>query len=158
MSGPQRIVVIGVGNEYRRDDGTGPAVLHMLRDLMPAGVELVPSDGEPTSLMEAWTGASAAIVIDAVAGGPAASGTLHRLDVTAGPGQLPADRGASSHGLGPASAVALARQLDRMPATLIVHGIEGADFSHGVGLSPAVAARVGELAAAVLSDVRAACG
>ena len=34
--------VIGVGNEFRRDDGAGPAVLARLRDLAPPGV---PPDG-----------------------------------------------------------------------------------------------------------------
>ena len=32
------VVVIGVGNEFRRDDGAGPAVLARLRDLAPPGV------------------------------------------------------------------------------------------------------------------------
>jgi Ni,Fe-hydrogenase maturation factor len=33
-------VVIAIGNEFRRDDGAGPAVLLKLRDLVPAGVDL----------------------------------------------------------------------------------------------------------------------
>jgi hydrogenase maturation protease len=156
MTGTRGVVVIGVGNEYRTDDGTGPAVLGMLRGVVPAGVALVLSDGEATSLLEAWAGAATAIVVDAVAGGPAAPGTLHRLDVSADPGPLPAERGTSSHDLGVGSAVALARALGRMPARLIVHGIQGADFRHGDALSPPVAARMGDLANAVLADIRAA--
>jgi hypothetical protein len=53
-------VVIGVGNEFRRDDGAGPAVVAKLRDLASPGVELVTMDGEPTRLIEAWTGAALA--------------------------------------------------------------------------------------------------
>ncbi len=155
MTGGQGVVVIGVGNEYRADDGVGPAVLGMLRDVVPGAVPLVPSDGEPTRLLEAWTGAATAIVIDAVAGGHAPPGTLHRQVVTADAG-LPPDRGASSHDLGVGTAVALGGALGRLPARLIVHGIQGADFGQGVGLSPAVAARIGDLAAAVLADIRAA--
>ena len=60
-------VVIAIGNEFRRDDGAGPAVLRQLRDLVPSGVDLVLSDGEPARLVEAWTGAALAIVVDAVA-------------------------------------------------------------------------------------------
>jgi Ni,Fe-hydrogenase maturation factor len=30
-------VVIGIGNEFRHDDGAGPAVVSALRDLAPAG-------------------------------------------------------------------------------------------------------------------------
>jgi Ni,Fe-hydrogenase maturation factor len=40
-SGGKLAVVIGVGNEFRRDDGTGPAVIGRLRDRVPPGVELV---------------------------------------------------------------------------------------------------------------------
>ena len=68
MSGPSGVpvVVIGVGNEFRRDDGAGPAVVRKLRDLVPSGVGLVITDGEPTRLLEAWTGAALAVVADAV--------------------------------------------------------------------------------------------
>jgi hydrogenase maturation protease len=163
MSGGHRIVVIGVGNEYRADDGAGLAVLGALSDVMPAGVEVVHSDGEPASLLEAWTGAATAIVVDAVTGGTAAPGMLHRVELLAdrwpsASGPVLADRGASSHDLGVGSAVALARALDRMPGRLIVHGIQGADFGHGAALSPPIAARISELAATVLADVRAAAG
>jgi hydrogenase maturation protease len=155
------VVVIGVGNEYRADDGAGIAALGLLRDL-PDGVALVPSNGEATSLLETWTGAATAIVIDAVADGPAAPGTLHRLDVMAETdalaGAVLTDSGTSSHDLGVRSAVALARVLGRMPGRLIVHGIQGADFSQGVTLSPPVAARIGDLAAAVLADILAVSG
>ena len=41
------MMVIGVGNEFRRDDGAGLAVVARLRDRVPPGVELVLTDGEP---------------------------------------------------------------------------------------------------------------
>lgn len=148
-----RVVVIGVGSEYRSDDGVGAAVLHMLSGEVPDSVVLVPSDGEPTRLVETWAGASTVIVVDAVAGSGDAPGSLYRLDVPATGEQLPAERGASTHDLGVGSAVALGRALDRMPSRLIVHGMEGADFSQGITLSPPVAARIGDLVAAVLADI-----
>lgn len=152
------VVVIGVGSEYRCDDGVGPAVLGKLSDIVPGGVALVPSDGEPTRLVETWSDASTAIVVDAVAGGGHAPGALYRFDVAAYDEQLPAERGASTHDLGVGSAIALGRALDRMPGRLIVHGVQGADFGPGVTLSPAVAARIGDLVAAVLTDIREAAG
>ena len=65
MSGPGRapVVVIGVGNEFRRDDGAGPGVVGKLRDLGPSGVELVITDGEPTRLIEAWIAVTLAVVV-----------------------------------------------------------------------------------------------
>jgi hydrogenase maturation protease len=143
-------VVIGVGNEYRRDDGLGPAVLARLRDLAPATVRLVPSDGDPGALIEAWSGAGTAIVVDAVSGDP---GRTRRLVIDrAGPDPA---RTISSHGLGLAEAIGLARALDRMPGQLIVHAVEAADFGYGLGLTPAVAVAADAVTSAVLADLGA---
>ena len=144
-------VVIGVGNEFRRDDGAGPAVIARLRDLAPPGVRLVVTDGEPTRLIDAWTGAALAVVVDAVRAEPPDPGRIHRFVVDqpgAGTG-----RGASSHGLGLDDAIALAAALDRMPRRLIVHAIEAADLTQGPGLSPPVAAAVDAVARTVLDDL-----
>ena len=144
-------MVIGLGNEFRRDDGAGPAVVARLRGRVPPGVELVLTDGEPTRLIEAWTGAALAVVVDAVRADPSRPGRVHRFVLDqpiGGPVQT-----VSSHGFGLDDAVRLALALDRMPGRLVVHAIEAADLSQGQGLTPLVAAAVGDLARAVLSDV-----
>jgi len=155
VSGPGRgtVVVIGVGNEFRRDDGAGPAVIDQLRGLVPVGVGLVITDGEPTRLIEAWTGAALAVVVDAVRAEPPHPGRVHRFVVDR-PGAGVA-RTASSHGFGFDDAIALAAALDRMPGRLIVHAIEAADLTQGTGLTPAVAEAVGVVAAAILGDIAA---
>jgi hydrogenase maturation protease len=147
----QPAVVIGLGNEFRHDDGVGPAVVARLRDLVPSGVELVITDGEPTRLIEAWTGAALAVVVDAVRAQPPQPGRIHRFVLDRpGPG---AGRPASSHGFGLDDAIALALALDRMPRRLIVHAVEAADLTQGTGLTPPVAAAVDAVAAAVLDDI-----
>jgi len=144
-------VVIGIGNEFRRDDGAGPAVLARLRGRVPGGVELLVSDGEPAGLIEAWTGAPLAVIVDAVRAEPSVPGRLHRLVLhQAGAAEV---RPVSSHGLGLDSAIGLARALERMPGTLIVHAVEAADLGQGPGLTPAVAAAIDTLAGAVLRDL-----
>ena len=155
MSGPScvPVVVIGVGNEFRHDDGAGPAVVDRLRGLVPPGVGLVISDGEPTRLIEAWTGAALAVVVDAVRAEPPQPGKIHRFVVDR-PG-AGAGRPASSHGFGLDEAIALALALDRMPGRLIVHAIEAADLTHGPGLTPPVAAAVDIVADAILDDAGA---
>jgi hydrogenase maturation protease len=158
VSGPGRVpaVVIGIGNEFRRDDGAGPAVVGRLRGLAPPGVELVITDGEPTRLIEAWTGAALAVVVDAVRAQPPHPGRVHRFVVDRpGPG---AARTASSHGFGLDDAIALALALDRMPGRLIVHAIEAADLAQGPGLTPAVAAAVDPVTAAILDDIGSFAG
>jgi hydrogenase maturation protease len=62
-------------------------------------------------------------------------------------------RTASSHGFGLDDAVRLALALDRMPGRLVVHAIEAADLSQGAGLTPIVAAAIGDVARAVLSEI-----
>jgi hydrogenase maturation protease len=109
------------------------------------------TDGEPTRLIEAWTGAALAIVVDAVRAEPSQPGTIHRFVVDR-PGTGP-ERAASSHGLGLDDAISLAIALDRMPGRLIVHAIEAADLTRGTGLTPAVSAAVGRAAGAILDDI-----
>ena len=154
--GQTAVVVIGIGNEFRRDDGAGPAVIARLRGRVPAAVRLVVTDGEPTRLIDAWTGAALAVVVDAVrvpGPRPPDPGHVHRF-VAGRPGPA-ADQTASSHGFGLGDAVALALALDRMPGRLIVHAIEAADLTQGPGLTPAVAAAVDIVALAILDDLAA---
>jgi hydrogenase maturation protease len=155
VSGPGRepVVVIGIGNEFRRDDGAGPAVVGRLRGLVPPGVELVITDGEPTRLIEAWFGRALALVVDAVRSEPSQPGRVHRF-VLDRPG-VGIARTASSHGFGLDDAIALAVALDRMPGRLIVHAIEAADLTQGTGLTPAVAEAVDVAVAAILVDIGA---
>lgn len=149
MAGPA--VLIGVGNEFRGDDGAGPRLVAGLGDRVPAGVRSVLSDGDPAELIDAWAGARLAVVVDAVRASPAVPGRLHRLALD---GRHPLPGGAvSSHGLGVGEAVGLAHALNRLPRLLIVHAVEAGDVSPGTGLTAAVSAALPELAAAVLADL-----
>ena len=164
MSGAGRIVVIGLGNEFRRDDGAGPAVVELLRAYPLRDVELLVSEGEPGGLLTDWTGASLAVVVERGARvpggpGPAAPGGEAGLDGTDDPAAgLAWGPAASSHGLGLGEAVSLGKVLGLLPARLILHGVEAAHLDLGEGLSPAVAASLGPLAEAVLRDIPASHG
>jgi hydrogenase maturation protease len=144
-------VLIGVGNEFRRDDGAALWLVHRLRDRVPAGVRIVLSDGDPAELIDAWADAPLAVVVDAVQAAPGVPGRLHRLMLDH-PHPAPG-RAVSSHGLGVAGAIGLARALGRLPDRLIVHAVEAGDVSLGTGLTPAVSAALPQLAAAVLADL-----
>ncbi len=63
--------MVGVGNEYRRDDGFDSYVIAVLAERQTAdpglsGVELHTTDGEPTRLLDLWTGAELAVLVDVV--------------------------------------------------------------------------------------------
>lgn len=147
-----RTVVLGAGNPFRRDDGAGPAVARRLAGRLPAGVTVAAIPGDAADLLAALEGAARAVIVDATASG-APAGTVRVFDAAAAP--LPATfcRSGSSHGLGVAEAVELARVLGRLPPRLTVYGIEGADFTDGEGLSPAVDAAVEAVAGELLVEL-----
>jgi hydrogenase maturation protease len=139
------IVVIGVGNAFRRDDGVGWAVLSRLGERvaqgrLPGDVVLAACDGEPARLIGLWADAGLALVVDAVHALPASPGRVHRLEQPAALSSRSART--SSHGLGLAEAVELARELGRLPGRLVLFGVEGEDDSLGPGLSGPVSATV----------------
>jgi len=153
MSG---VVVIGVGNRYRRDDGAGPAVLDALATGATAGrARLVELDGEPARVIEAWAGAELAIVVDAVRSENAAAGTVRRIEVGADVGVLgdSASTAGGSHALGVGTAAVLGRALDRMPVRLVVFAVEGAHFGHGETLSEPVRHAVTEVTARIAAEI-----
>jgi hydrogenase maturation protease len=134
------VIVIGVGNELRRDDAAG---IVAARRLSARGLAALEHGGEPAGLVELWAGADEVVLIDAVSSG-APPGTIHRLDASASP--LPRELlVCSTHALGMGGAVELARALGRLPPRVLVYGIEGRDFAAGVGLSAEVERAVGEL-------------
>jgi hydrogenase maturation protease len=144
--GARRRVVIGVGNEFRRDDGFGPAVVAELArrqagDPRLAAVELRASDGEPTRLLDLWTGADLAVVVDAVRDGGDVPGRRYELTFDALTGAVE-QRAASSHRISMGSTVALGRVLDRLPGRLVMLAVSGREFGFGAGLTPPVAEAV----------------
>jgi hydrogenase maturation protease len=135
-------LVVGVGTE-RGDDAAGLLVARALRaSRHPAAVaELA---GDLTRLIDLWQPTDRVAVVDAVRSG-APAGTVHVLDATANP--LPAGlAAASTHGLGLGTAIELARGLGRLPARLVVYGIEGSRWTEGTGVSPEVSAAVDRVA------------
>ncbi len=149
---PPPILVIGLGNPWRGDDGLGPAVVEKLARLNLPWVSLQTATGDAAGLLERWAGAQTVILVDAVSSG-AAAGTVFRFEAQDGP--LPEDyfAGLSSHALGLAQAVELGRTLGKLPPRLIVYGIEGKSFAPGGGLSGDLAPVVAAVAAQILKDL-----
>jgi hydrogenase maturation protease len=130
------LLIVGLGNAWRGDDGAGTAVARALGD----DPRVLVHEGEPIALLDAWAGAAEVMVVDAVSSG-APAGTVHRLDAAAAPLPATVARG-STHAFGLAETIELARTLDRLPPRLMVYGIEGEDFLAGDELSAPVRAAV----------------
>ncbi len=131
-------MVIGIGNEYRGDDGVGRIVARRIAALGIAGVSVCEASGESLTLMELWRGAGRVLLVDALKSG-AEPGTVMRMD--AGSAPLPAEfvQQCSTHALSLAEAVELARSLGQLPPEVVIYGIEGLSFEHGNRLTPTVA-------------------
>lgn len=150
--GAAPVLVACVGNSLAADDAVGPAVYEELAARpLPAGVrvELLAVGG--VRLLDELNGERALVVVDAVSFG-APPGTLHLL-----PWDRIPENGASpvtSHGIGIREAIEIGRILfaDRMPARVLLVGVEGRRFDDvGAAMTPEVAAAVSAAAEAVRS-------
>jgi hydrogenase maturation protease len=122
--------IIACGNRNRNDDGAGLVVADQLRSL---GVEVTVVSGEAVSLIDSWRDVDDVIIVDTVVSG-APVGTVHLWDSEQ---SLPLSFSpASTHGLGVAEAIELARTLGLLADRLRLYGIEGQDFGFGTNLSP----------------------
>jgi hydrogenase maturation protease len=114
-------------------------------------IAVLEHEREPLGLIDQWEGAAAAVLVDAIQSG-AQPGRIRRIDASAAP--IPAElRSCSStHAVGVAEAIELARALGRLPARVTVYGVEGTRFNAGGGFSREVGAVIDSLAGRVLSE------
>lgn len=127
-------VIVGVGQLAAGDDAVG---LHVARSLAARGFE-VRECADASVLLSLCEAARRIVLVDAVVGG-GPPGTVIRLDARDLAGTITP---LSSHGLGIAEAVELARTLYGEPRLDIVGISIDLPTHHAVELSPAVAAAI----------------
>jgi hydrogenase maturation protease len=142
-------IIIGIGNDFRRDDGVGLAVAQRIAERNLPGVRVLSGISESTAMLDAWSGASRAVVVDAVTGANSDPGRIRRWT---GP-DLETSAVVSSHALGLAQTCALGQALARMPDELVVFTVDVVDTNHGIGLTPAVAAAVPNLVDVIVDEL-----
>jgi hydrogenase maturation protease len=148
---PRRVLVVGLGNPDRGDDGIGAIVAHRLAGRLPSDVAVVVRSGDMLSLIEDWAGFDALVCVDAAApiGTP---GRVHRIDLATT--DLPQGiSNTSSHGFGIADAIGLARSLHLALQDIIVYAVEGRCFDGGAPMTPEVMAAAGETAKCIVAEV-----
>jgi hydrogenase maturation protease len=150
----RRVLVIGLGNDLRGDDGAGLRVVRRLQGRVPETVRLIEALPDAVALLDLWEGADEVVVIDAMRSG-APAGTVATVDIGSGreDSRLVGEPSTSSHAVGLAEAVALARALDRLPPRLRIHGIEASTLVHGAPLSEAVARAADALADHLVAEL-----
>lgn len=136
------IVVVGIGQTLRGDDGAGIRAVQRWQVEFPQTsknpqvlVELEELPG--LSLLDRLTGSEAAILVDAVRSG-APPGCLHRLEISDLDAFRPESN--SAHGWGVAETLFLGSQLfpDDLPEKVVLVGVEAGDMHLGDELSQEV--------------------
>ncbi len=147
----ERVFLAGIGNAFRRDDGIGLCIAHQIDQRRLQGVKVVEHQGEGLDLIEKWEGFKTVILVDAVSSG-AVPGTVHRIQM---PGQELSSsfEGCSTHAFSIAQTIALAKTLQRLPARLIIYGIEGASFEMGEGFSDLVREAAERVVGQIIWDI-----
>ena len=113
-----KVCVIGIGNEYRRDDGAGIYVVRTLRKRRLPDALILEHQSEATGLIERWQDFKTVILVDAVSSGDK-PGTIFRFVLP--PDRLPKSVFcASTHTFNIADCIELARTLNQLPRTLII--------------------------------------
>lgn len=149
-----RSLVIGAGNPQRGDDAVGARVAERVELLHLPGWVVQKLSGEGAALVEAWVGFDRVVIVDALraAGAP---GSVVRID--ADRERVPSGLFRySSHAFGLAEAIEIARTLDRLPARLIVFGVEGASYDWGAALSSPVEQAIPRVVSAIEALARSA--
>ena len=129
-------LVLGIGNEYRRDDAVGLFVARKLAEKGIPGCVVKESPGEGTYLMDAWENCDLVIIVDAVKS-ESEHGKIHRIDTATE--DIPTGWfQCSSHLFSLPEAIKLSKTLSQMPKSLIIYGIEGNLFETGTDISKPV--------------------
>ncbi len=150
------VLIIGVGNRYRNDDGFGLVVAETLRSRVSPAVTVVECPDDGAQLMELWSGFASVILVDALCS-EKTPGTIDRIDIHRTP--IPAERfHCSTHAFGVAAAIELARTLHALPRRFVVYGVGADNFAIGTKLSPAVTAAMDSLIEMILGEIDTAAG
>jgi len=146
------VLVIGIGNEDRGDDGVGLAAIKALEEQGLQEVICKKSTGDGMALMDLWEGFSNVILIDAMLS-DSTPGAICRCDVNKEviPARLSSH---SAYAFGVADAIELAKTLYELPTNLIVYAIEGKDFTARAGLTPEVEYAASVIVRLVMREVQ----
>jgi hydrogenase maturation protease len=149
-----RIVVLGLGNILLSDEGVGVRVVEALAAgwQTPAEVELVDGGTCAMEMLEQLEDLDTLIVVDCVRGNrtPATPVVLKGADVP-----VFFKTKLSPHQVGLSDVLASLEFTGRAPKETIIIGVEPASMALGMELSPAVAARLPELLALTVAELRA---
>lgn len=146
-----KIIVVGLGNEFRNDDGVGLAVLRLIESRNIPGVRIIELRDDLTKLLDHLEDVTSAYIVDAVQSG-SPPGTIHRIEAT-DQSFSPANLPRSTHGLSLRNLLELARLQGDMPKKLVIYGVEGERFGYGNAMTHAVSEAIAQVVESLCAEL-----
>jgi hydrogenase maturation protease len=145
-------IIVGVGNPFRSDDGVGWAVIDALHGKVPPEVHLSKQRGDIAELLSVFARFPIVYLIDACQKSTPV-GSWQRIDALRQP-LFDDNEQTSTHGFGISQAIALAENLQQLPAQLIIYAISANMYQMNKGLSEPVAQSIPLLTKAIIQDIQ----
>ena len=145
-------MVLGIGNLLCRDDGIGVRIAAEMQ--VPgkySGIRIIDGGSDPDLFALLDGDVTQLIIVDSLRGG-GHPGDIYRLDLREE--NIADGTSASLHGMGVLDSLKLMSQLGRQLPQVTVIGIEPADVSPGLRLSPVIEAMLPAIIIAVESEFR----
>jgi len=138
-----KVLIIGIGNEFRSDDGAGIVCAKKLKEKVNSNVSVIENDGDGAKLMESWKGIDNVILIDSISTGEK-PGTIHNFN--ANETKFPKENFIhSSHLFSVSEAIETSKILKSLPGNLVIYGIEGKSYEPGGNISDEVIKSIDKL-------------
>jgi len=148
-----RIVIIGVGNLLMGDDGIGIHVVEALRkEKLPPNVSVFDGATRAFDVLEYMDGADKAVIVDAYKkdGKP---GTIYRFSFDPAGEVQDNAMNLSMHDINFLDALKAGKGIYRLPAQIVIIGIEPETPECGLGLSPELTRALPAIFEAVKSEI-----
>lgn len=152
-AGPEKITIIGLGNTLYTDEGVGIHVLPFLEEALAGveNVEIIEGSTDGIRLLGPVEDTDQLILLDSI-NGPELPGfvyTVEREDIPAY-----CNVKMSVHQLGFQEVLFAARIRERVPARMVLFGVQPASLEFGIGLSDTVRERLAILTERVHGQIR----
>lgn len=149
----RNVLILGLGNILLQDEGLGVRAVERLTatHTLPDEVQVIDAGTLGLNLLPYFVGITDLLIVDAVQSNQP-PGSLIRLEDDAIPATLSIKM--SMHQVGLPELLAVSRFQGTLPRHLVLWGMEPASLEPSLHLSPLIAARLGQLVQAMVTELR----
>ena len=146
-----RVAVLGIGNPLCQDDGIGIFVVQQMQGKEKyQGVDILDGGTSPDLFSLLDRDVTRLVIVDALHGN-GKPGTIYRLPINES--HISDEAPISLHGLGVLDSLKLMQKLGVQPPRVTIIGVEPADVSYGLNLSPEIGAIVPDIIKTIEDEI-----